>query len=108
MKLSLKNIAKAYSISNIVFYKTYNIIYNENIDNFLSNHYILYNHAMLQLSNILPIIMIFIFFYYEKILNLSPKKYNKILNLYPNGKKIVNIIFMSILFIFIKNIENAI
>jgi len=103
MLLPLKQVIKLYSMSNVCFYKMCDIIYDENINKiFFSKESI-----MLQFFNIISISLILLS--YQDMIKKN-KKIIKLNSFYNNNniEKMIDFIFITIAFIFIKNIENAI
>lgn len=102
MKISVRNMVKIYSISNIVVDKMYNIINDESINNIMS-----YNTYDNRIIISLLIINLSIFKISEikkqkKIISMYNKFYNKNLNRY------IDFIGLLFIFIFFREIKNAI
>jgi len=113
MKLSLNNIVKLYSVSNIVFYRISDNINNNLINANYDNIYNIVLCHKFEICNSIPIILLILYYANRENLIIK-KKYNKILLsdhkliLLNNIKKAIDFICIAILIIFIKNIENAI
>ena len=105
MKLSVRNMVKMYSISNIIVDKMYNIINDESINNIMS--YDTYDTYDNRIIISLLIINLSIFKISEikkqkKIISLYNSFYNKDLNKY------IDFIGILFIFIFFREIKNAI
>jgi hypothetical protein len=102
MKLSVRNMVKMYSVSNIIIDKMYNIINDESINNIMS--YDTYdNRIIISLLIInLSIFKISEIKKQKKIISLYKKFYNKDLNKY------IDFIGILFIFVFFREIKNAI
>ena len=115
MKLSFRHTIKLYTITNIYFSKMYDIAYNENINSILFSN----NSIQLEIFNICCVLCLLSL--KERVLiyqiNLKKNKkislLNSVFNSSINSKNdiienILDFIFICIIIIFCKNIENAI
>jgi len=117
MKLSFRHTIKLYTITNIYFSKMYDIVYNENINSILFSN----NSIQLEIFNICCFLCLLslkerVLLIYQ--INLKKNKKISILNSIFNPsidakndiilEKTLDFIFICIIIIFCKNIENAI
>ena len=115
MKLSFRHTIKLYTITNIYFSKMYDIVYNENINS------ILFSNISIQLEIFNICCFLCLLSLKERVLLIYQIKKNKkisILNSMFNPsinekndsiiENILDFIFICIIIIFCKNIENAI
>jgi len=108
MKISVRNMVKIYSISNIIVDKMYNIINDENINYIMS-----YNNKIIISSLIIIVFQIINPNYYYMFKNIY-KKQKKIVSIYntfyPNQNidKYIDFIGLLFIFIFFREVKNAI
>ena len=104
MKISVRNMVKLYSISNIIVDKMYNIINDENINNIMS--YNTYDNKI-----IISLLIINLNYY---IIFSDIKKQKKIASVYnkfyydTNINKYIDFIGILFIFVFFREIKNAI
>jgi len=109
MKLSFRHTIKLYTITNIYFSKMYDIAYNENINSILFSN----NSIQLEIFNIFSLISILLIYQINLKKNKKISLLNSVFNSSINSKNdiienILDFIFICIIIIFCKNIENAI
>ena len=103
MKISVRNMVKIYSVSNIIIDKVYNIINDENINNIMS--YNTYDNKIIISLLIINLNYYFIFsnIKKQKIVSVYNKFYYS-----TNINKYINFIGILFIFVFFREIKNAI